>query len=119
MTDKTINTYHGAFKETAQRFPHDVALCFRGDTPQKLTYKELDFHSDCAAEKLLEAGCTKGMYVPLFLSRGMDCMIWALGVMKTGAAAVPLASDTPLPRIRHIFKDTKALFMVVPEKYRI
>ena len=105
-------TYHGAFTEAAARFPHEIALCFKGKHPQKLTYRELAIHSDMAAAALRDAGCKKGMYVPLLLSRGMDCVIWALGILKTGAAAVPIAEDTPQPRIDYIIEDTKASFIV-------
>ena len=105
-------TYHGAFTATVAKFPHELALCFKGKHPQKLTYRELAFHSDMAAAALGDAGCKKGMYIPLLLSRGMDCVIWALGIIKTGAAVVPLAEDTPQPRIDYIIGDIKASIIV-------
>jgi amino acid adenylation domain-containing protein len=99
-------SYHGAFRKIARAVSHETALCYKGRTAQKLTYGELDFHSDRAAETLLAAGCQKGLYIPLFLNRGMDLLIWALGILKTGAAVVPLAPDTPPARVRHIIEDT-------------
>ncbi|MGD9826478.1 amino acid adenylation domain-containing protein [Desulfobacter sp.] len=105
-------TYTRMLGDLAGQCPDAPALCYKGETAQKLTFRELDLFSSLAAEKLISAGCTKGMAIPVVLNRGLDCVVWALGVIKTGATAVQLAADIPLNRARYIFEDTGAPFIL-------
>jgi amino acid adenylation domain-containing protein len=105
-------SYHENLRSLTTRYPDDIALCFRGETPQKLSYRELDILSNYAAQKLHDAGCCEGMMIPLYLERGLDCVIWAIGAMKIGCAAVPITEDTPLSRVEFIVKDTGAPLVV-------
>jgi len=105
-------TYIQVLGDLARQFPDAPALCYKAETAQKLTYRELDLFSSLAAEKLIKAGCRRGMFIPVVLNRGLDCVVWALGVIKAGAAAVQLAADVPPNRARYIFKDTGAPFIL-------
>ena len=105
-------TYTRVLGDLARQYPDAPAVCYKAETAQKLTYRELDIFSSLAAEKLIKAGCRKGMSIPVVMNRGLDCVVWALGVMKAGAAAVQLAADVPLNRARYIFKDTGAPFIL-------
>ena len=105
-------TYIRMLHELAGQYPHVPALCYKAQTAQKLTFRELDLFSSLAARRLSAAGCKKGMAIPVVMNRGLDCVVWALGVIKTGAAAVQLAEDVPLNRARYIFEDTGAPFVL-------
>ena len=105
-------TYPQAIRSVARQWPDALALCYKGETARTLTYRELDDYSTRAAAFLAAAGCRPGMIIPLLLNRGLDCVVWALGIIKAGAAAVPLAENTPRQRVRFIFEDTGTPFIL-------
>ncbi len=106
-------TYIQRLQELAKQQPDALALCHKAETAQSLSYRELDRFSSLAANHLLAAGCQPGMFIPMVMNRGLDCVIWALGAIKAGAAAVQLAADVPLNRATYIFADTAAPFVLI------
>ncbi|MCS0634800.1 amino acid adenylation domain-containing protein [Streptomyces sp. LP05-1] len=62
------------------------------------SYRELDERSDRIAALLREHGAGPGTFVALLLDPSPDQIAAVLGVLKTGAAYVPFATDAPLTR---------------------
>jgi amino acid adenylation domain-containing protein/non-ribosomal peptide synthase protein (TIGR01720 family) len=83
------------FERQAARRPHAIALVC-GDAT--LTYAELRARANQVAEALIDMGVGPERAVGLWLERGPDLIVAALGVLKAGAAYVPL--DPSLPRER-------------------
>ncbi len=79
----------------ARRHPQRTAVvCGKAE----LTYGELDLAANAVARKLLAAGVAPGHRVGLYMAKGV-CSVAALyGVLKTGAAYVPLDHTGPLSR---------------------
>ena len=71
----------------AQRSPDAVAVAY-GD--HRLTYQELDEKSSRLASYLIEAGVGLESRVGIHLRRSPEMLIALLGVLKCGAAYVPL-----------------------------
>lgn len=97
------------FEEVANRFPHRVAVT-AGD--QELRYRELDRRANAVARRLRESGATGEAPVALLLPRGVELAIGLLGVLKAGAAYVPLDPDHPGERITWTLEDTGASHVV-------
>ena len=70
-----------------------------------LTYQELNERSGRLARCLTDAGAGPGERVALFLERGADMAIAMLGVLRAGAAFVPLGLREPTPRLARILAD--------------
>src|SRR4051812_37073259 len=60
-----------------------------------LTYGELNARANQLANCLRGAGVKPGMRVGLFLDRSLNTLIAVLGVLKTGAAYVPMDPAYP------------------------
>src|ERR1019366_6366006 len=65
---------------------------------ERISYEVLDSRANAVAAMLRRAGVSKGDRVPLLLPRGVRFIACALGVMKCGAAYVPLDPSYPPER---------------------
>ncbi|MGV9878593.1 amino acid adenylation domain-containing protein [Streptomyces sp. NPDC003006] len=100
---------HQLFAEWSRRRP-DAPAVRSGDTV--LTYGGLDRASDRIAHRLARLGAGPGTLVGVFLNRSADLLTGLLGVLKTGAAYVPLDPVYPPGRIRHMLDDSGALLVL-------
>ena len=96
---------HELFEASADRHPEATAVLM-GDAA--LTYRELEARSNRIARVLRARGCGKGSFVGLHLPRSLDAYAGLLGILKAGAAYVPLDPDTPAERVHRILTDASA-----------
>jgi amino acid adenylation domain-containing protein len=90
------------FQEQARRSPHAPALTGEDVT---LSYAELDGRANRLARHLVEGGVDPGSRVALLLERSPDLVVAILGVLKAGAAYVPLDPAAPAERIAYTLAD--------------
>lgn len=95
--------------ELRDNYPHSIAMRF-GD--RKLSYKELDRRATRFAGHLTELGVEPGGTVAICMERCFDWIVAALGIMRTGAAYVPLDSAWPDSRLRFAVSDSGATVLV-------
>ncbi len=93
---------HTLFERQAEKTPDAVALEFEGRT---LTYRELDGQADAIARRLRQAGVVAGTPVGILLERSFDAVAAVLGVLKAGAAYVPLDAGQPPDRLAFLVDD--------------
>ncbi|WP_233237144.1 amino acid adenylation domain-containing protein [Bordetella sp. LUAb4] len=85
--------------------PHRVALRYR-DT--SLTYAELNAQVDRVADGLAASGVGAGDRVALLAPRSPELVAGLMGVLRAGAAYVPLDGGWPLDRIVQILAQSQA-----------
>jgi non-ribosomal peptide synthetase component F len=73
-----------------------------------VTYAELNDRAERIARYLRAQGVQEGMFVPLCMRRSIEMIVGILGVLKAGAAYVPLDSDYPKERLRMILEEIDA-----------
>ncbi|MFB8142262.1 amino acid adenylation domain-containing protein [Streptomyces parvus] len=105
-------TLHGLFEQQARRTPDAVALV--GDRGS-VGYRELDMRANALARRLRERGASRGERVALLLSRGPELITALLGVLKSGAAYLPLDPSVPTPRLDTILDDGAPLLLLTSE----
>jgi len=91
----SLGTLVELFRNTAQRHPDRPAV---SDDTVSLSYAELDARSDQIAAALLERGAGPEQRVAYYLKRGVPVFVTLLGILKAGAAYVPV--DTRYPDAR-------------------
>ncbi|WP_160138118.1 amino acid adenylation domain-containing protein [Chryseobacterium sp. c4a] len=106
---KQEETLVSLFKKQVQLYPDQIAIVYRD---QAMTYKELDQKSNKLANSLIDKGIQKGMFVPLWLNRSLEWVVAVLGIVKTGAAYVPIDPAYPVKRVEYILSDTAAKIMI-------
>ncbi|HEY0640037.1 MAG TPA: amino acid adenylation domain-containing protein [Pseudonocardiaceae bacterium] len=92
------------FAEQAARTPDATAVTC-GD--RHLTYAELDAHANRLAHHLRALGAGPERYVAIALPRSVELVIAVLGVLKSGAAYLPIDPDQPAERVRGMLADTR------------
>ncbi|MEY3479984.1 MAG: hypothetical protein RIQ71_759 [Verrucomicrobiota bacterium] len=107
-----VTTVTGLFRAQVARTPQSVAL----DCGQlSLSYADLDAWSDALARRLVAAGVRRGDLVGIRGVRCAETVVGLLGILKAGAAYLPLNPSDPSARLRRILEDAAPVAVVEPE----
>lgn len=90
------------FEATAGKFPDATALVFR---EKKYSYKTLNEKANQVAHFLITKDVKPNNIVALSLERSFEMMVCIYGILKAGAAYLPIDTNTPDERIRFIAND--------------
>lgn len=93
-----------AFERHARLHPSTPAVITSFGT---ITYAELSARSNRIANSLTSQGIGRGNYVGLGLHRGPDLPAALLGIIKSGAAYIPLDPGYPAARIEQMISSAK------------
>lgn len=118
-SEKVNESHHAAclserFEKQARLVPENIALTFR---QQQMTYQTLNQKANQLAHLLIENGVGPEQYVAVALPRSLDMVIGMLGILKAGAAYVPIDPDYPSERISFMFEDVKPVMTVTNAAY--
>ena len=100
---------HQFFERKAALYPDRTAVVCGGES---LTYDELNGWSDHLADYLRAKGVGPGDCVGLLLPRCVEVYVSLLGILKAGAAYVPLDPEYPADRVGFILGDCGAAALV-------
>ncbi|MER5268327.1 amino acid adenylation domain-containing protein [Actinosynnema sp. NPDC002837] len=81
------------------------AVAVRDDAGAVLTYGELSAASAALARALVSTGVRPGDRVGISVPRSVELAVAVLGVLRAGAAYVPLPPDHPAERLAHMAAD--------------
>jgi len=84
------STIPAMFRAQAAHTPHAVAVTYEGTS---LTYAELEACANQVAHLLIERGARPERFVAVSLPPSLALIVALLGVLKTGAAYIPVDSD--------------------------
>jgi non-ribosomal peptide synthetase-like protein len=93
---------HEIFEEQVDAHPDRVALVCQ---KQEQTYRQLEQGANRLARYLRSRGVTRGDKVAMLLPRSCSVHMSILGILKAGAAYVPLDCDCPAERVSFILGD--------------
>jgi amino acid adenylation domain-containing protein len=102
-------TVHELVRRQAQASPAAIALEFE---ELAMSYGELEAAADAVAARLRSAGVRRGDVVALYCRRGLEAPIGMLGIMKAGAAYLPLDPRLPSARIALMVGDAATTVML-------
>lgn len=97
--DKTI---YKLFEEQVEKTPDKTAISFN-DT--RLTYRELNEKSNQLARVLIQRGIERESVIGLYTKHSIETVVGILGILKAGAAYLPLDPNYPVERINYILED--------------
>ena len=95
-----ITTLDGLLSESAKRYPERIAVEEPGG--RSLSYQQLDAASNVARDQLRAHGVRAGDRVGLYLEKSIASVISIFGILKSGAAYVPVDPHGPPSRIRRV-----------------
>jgi amino acid adenylation domain-containing protein len=100
------------FEAQARRTPDRIALSYDTDT---LTYQALNMRANSLAHALRARGVGPDTRVALCVERGIDLVVGVLGILKAGAAYVPLDPAYPPARLAYTLQDSAPTVLVTGE----
>ena len=99
-------TLANIFAGTVDLWSEKTALIFHQD---ELTYRALDKWSNQIADYLVINGVGPGTFVGLWWTRGLELHAAILGIIKAGAAYVPVDREIPSERVELIMEEVGAI----------
>jgi amino acid adenylation domain-containing protein/FkbM family methyltransferase len=93
---------HELIERQAERTPDQVALVFE---QERLTFRELNRRADRLAQHLRGLKVGPDVLVGLFVERSLEMVVGLLGILKAGAAYVPIDSAYPPERVAFMLTD--------------
>ena len=97
------------FGEQARLRNKAVAVVFGG---RKLSYEELDVRSEALAEFLAGMGVRRGCRVGICLEPSVEMVVGLLGILKAGAAYVPIDPEYPEERVKLMLKEAETTVLL-------
>ncbi|MDQ1349715.1 MAG: polyketide synthase PksJ [Acidobacteriota bacterium] len=120
-SDKTI---HQLFEEQVERWSEKIALVsfesgYMKNEEKKcfsMTYKEVNQQANQVAALLTEKGVSIGDIVGIMMYRSIEMVIGILGILKAGAAYLPIDPDYPRERIQYMLEDSNVKILLGTEE---
>ncbi|MBD2607822.1 non-ribosomal peptide synthetase [Scytonema hofmannii FACHB-248] len=104
---------HQQFEQQVEKTPDAIALVFQN---QQLTYRELNQRANQLANYLQRQGVSSETLVGICVERSLEMMIGLLGILKAGAAYIPLDPHHPQERLAFILSDTQMPILLTQER---
>jgi len=95
---------HQLIEAQASRTPNATAVVFGSE---RLSFGELDRRANQLAHYLIKLGATPDGLVGICLERSLEMVVGLLGILKAGAAYVPLDPAYPQDRIAFMLQDSE------------
>ena len=105
---------HELFEAQAARTPDAVAVMT--DHGQSFIYSELNGWANQVARHLRNLGVGPDTRVAILLERSIEMVVGLLGILKAGAAYVPLDPDYPSERLRFMLDDCGATVLLTDSR---
>ncbi|MDH4064593.1 MAG: amino acid adenylation domain-containing protein [Acidobacteriota bacterium] len=99
---------------SARRFPDKVAVSVPGG--RLITYGELSQATDRLRDRLWQLGVRRGDRVGFRLHKSIDSVVTLFGIMKAGAAYVPVDAESPAARGAYILNDCQVKVVVTEQQ---
>lgn len=97
-------TVSALFEDQVIKTPNSTAIVFGDKT---LTYRELNERANQLARYIRRKGVTSNSIVGLMVNRSLEMVIGILGILKAGAAYLPLDPAYPKERINYMLTQSE------------
>ncbi len=100
------------FESQVEKTPDAIAVIFESE---KLTYSELNNKANQLAHYLQQLGVKPESHLGICVERSLSMVIGILGILKAGAAYVPLDSSYPSERLAYMISDAQVSVLLTQE----
>ena len=100
---------HQLFEQQVKKTPDETAVIFEDF---KLTYQQLNEKANQLAHYLQSLDVQPDQFVGICVERSLDMIVGLLGILKAGAAYLPMDPNYPEERLAYMLQDTQAAVLV-------
>jgi amino acid adenylation domain-containing protein len=104
---------HDLFNAQCERTPDNTAV---HEGERRLSFRQLQERSNRLAHYLRKLGANSRTRVALCVDRSFDMFVGLLGILKTGAAYVPLDPSHPPDRVASLLEDAEPAVLITQQK---
>ncbi|NRB47204.1 MAG: amino acid adenylation domain-containing protein [Saprospiraceae bacterium] len=112
---KTLSNYNTVLAMIEEQFAKQADTIALQYQDQQLTYRQLEEKSNKIAHYLMEQGARSNVLIGLCVDRSIDMIVGILGILKAGAAYVPIDPNYPQERKEFLLKDSASGLVLVDE----
>jgi non-ribosomal peptide synthetase component F len=105
---------HELLAAQVEKTPDNIAVVFDG---QKLTYQELNHQANKVAHYLQSLGVGTEVLVGISVERSLEMIVGLLGILKAGAAYLPLDPTYPKERLSFMLSDSQVQVLLTQQKF--
>lgn len=105
----SATTIQAEIEAVADATGEALALTFEDE---RVSYAELDRRANRVARALQVMGVGRNQFVALLFTRSSDMLAAQLGVLKAGAAYVPIDPEVPQQRLSYLLRDSGARILL-------
>ncbi|NEU05531.1 amino acid adenylation domain-containing protein [Clostridium senegalense] len=102
-------TLNSLFEKKALQYPNNIAI---SSTNYKLTYKELLKKVTNVSNVLIDKGVKPNNLVAVIMEKGWEQVVAVLGIIKAGAAYLPIDSNNPKDRLEMLLNEGAIKFVL-------
>lgn len=106
---ESLGLAHAAFEARAASAPSRIAIKTK---QREISYGEFNARADSFARYLINCGVKVGEMIPVYMEKSEHTLVSIFGILKAGAAFVPLDPHNPYERNKFILGDISALRVV-------
>jgi amino acid adenylation domain-containing protein len=103
---------HEVFEEQVELTPKAIAVAFRNE---RITYQELNRRANQVAHYLRKYGVGPKTLVGICIERSIEMVVGLLGILKAGAAYLPLDHAYPKERLGFMLGDSKVSVLLTEQ----
>ncbi|WP_443659035.1 non-ribosomal peptide synthase/polyketide synthase [Clostridium algidicarnis] len=103
------STVQQLFESQVEKTPNNIAVVFQDKT---LTYRELNEKSNSLAMLLKNKGVKPNSIVSIMIERSLEMSVGIMGILKAGAAYLPIDPSYPKQRIEYMLEDSESKLLL-------
>jgi len=108
-----LRPLHEMFRAQVEKTPDKIAVC---DPSVQISYRRLDEFSGRLASTLIEKGVEPGSVVGIKIERSVEMVVGLMGILKAGAAYMPIDTELPPDRVEYMLSDSGAAPVLTAEE---
>lgn len=105
---------HQLFESQVERTPESTALIFENE---QLSYREVNRRANQLAHYLRQKGAAPEVLIGLLFERSWEMVVALLGVLKSGAAYLPLDPTYPPERLGFVMEDAGIELLITQRRF--
>jgi amino acid adenylation domain-containing protein len=110
----TTATLHSLFEKQAAKTPDNIAVII---DDKEITYGDLNIKANKIAATLIKKGVKPDEIVGVLADPSIETVAAILGILKAGAAYVPINTGLPAERVSYILTDCASRFILTQKSF--